>query len=364
MEDDHRVWPPQPAPRHRRTPPRYTWGADGLAGPARPLEPVREQDPARPSEPAHPSDRVRPYESARPRERERPQESTRPSERERPQESTRPSERERPQEHTRPSEAGRPRERLRPYESARPSESVRPPEPDWGRSGEPEPLDLSPEEPPWSPRMRSTEAWDALPPSARLHVSPADPGARGRVVASRAWGRWAGVLVAALAAVGLVATATVLVLRLTAPQEETGRLNDSLAGVTATLPQGWSEDAVTPVTGFTSVIRNEDGAVVMARSVPGPVRDVKKATAEAAELYSRLLLQGDRVSVVEDRPMPQGHTRALRAEYRDVVNRPAFLRVILLTRDEDAVMLVGLLQPEEAGRRQALDAVMTSIRRR
>ncbi|MFC4015500.1 hypothetical protein ACFOY2_50405 [Nonomuraea purpurea] len=322
MEDDHRVWPPQPAPRHRRTPPRYTWGADGLAGPARPLEPVREQEPARPS------DRVRPYE------------------------------RERPQEPARPSEPARPRERLRPYESARPQE------PDWGRSGEPEPLDLSPEEPPWNPRMRSTEAWDPLPPSARMHVSPADPGARGRVVASRAWGRWAGVLVAALAAVGLVAAATVLVLRLTAPPEETGRLNDSLAGVTATLPQGWSEGAVAPVTGFTSVIRNEDGAVVMARSVPGPVRDVKKATAEAAELYSRLLLKGDRVSVVEDRPVPQGHTRALRAEYRDVVNRPAFLRVMLLTRDEDAVMLVGLLQPEEAGRRQALDAVMTSIRRR
>jgi hypothetical protein len=100
----------------------------------------------------------------------------------------------------------------------------------------------------------------------------------------------------------------------------------------------------------------------MARPVPGPVENAGKAAAEAAELYSRLLLKGDRVRVVEDKQIPGGHTRALRAEYQDVVNRPAFLRVMLLTRGDRAVLLVGLLQPEETARRQALDAVMTSLR--
>ncbi|MFC7589143.1 hypothetical protein ACFQYP_39770 [Nonomuraea antimicrobica] len=68
------------------------------------------------------------------------------------------------------------------------------------------------------------------------------------------------------------------------------------------------------------------------------------------------------MTVVEDRAMPGGHTRALRAEYQDVVNRPAFLRVMLLTRATRPVLLVGLLQPEENSRRQALDALMTSLR--
>ncbi|SEG57176.1 hypothetical protein SAMN05444920_103229 [Nonomuraea solani] len=225
----------------------------------------------------------------------------------------------------------------------------------------PHPLDLEPEEP-WSPRIRRLDhdvgPRDALPPSARLYGTPADPGQHGGGV----WRRWAGVLVALVAGTGLVAGATVVVLRFTAPQVETGRLSDSLAGVTATLPQGWTEGAVAPVTGFTSVVRDGDGGLIMARPVPGAVKDAKKATAEAAELYSRLLLKGDRVTIVEDRPMPDGYTRALRAEYQDVVNRPAFLRVMLLTRQDTAVLLVGLLQPEENSRRQALDAVMTSLR--
>jgi hypothetical protein len=159
-----------------------------------------------------------------------------------------------------------------------------------------------------------------------------------------------------------VAGATAVVLRFTAPQADTGRLTDALAGVSATLPQGWRVGAVAPVTGFTSAIRDGSGGLVMARPVPGPVANAKKATAEAAELYSRLLLKGDRVSVVEDKEIPGGHTRALRAEYRDVVNRPAFLRVTLVTRDAKGVLLVGLLQPDETPRRQALDAVMASLR--
>ncbi|MEO3871881.1 hypothetical protein ABGB18_23960 [Nonomuraea sp. B12E4] len=238
---------------------------------------------------------------------------------------------------------------------------------------------MSEDEEPWNPRIsrtaprgleRATEPadgdWESLPPSARIHGSPKEPGPRRG--GGRAWRRWRGVLVAGAAGVALVAGTTALVLRLTAPTPETGRLNDSLAGVTVTLPLGWRAGAVAPVTGFTSVIRDGGGGVVMARPVPGPVENAKKATAEAAELYSRLLLKGDKVTVVEDKTLPGGHTRALRAEYRDVVNRPAYLRVMLLTRGEGAapararaVLLVGLLQPEETSRRQALDAVMKSI---
>ncbi|MFB4265844.1 hypothetical protein [Nonomuraea sp. GTA35] len=159
-----------------------------------------------------------------------------------------------------------------------------------------------------------------------------------------------------------MAGAAAVALRLTAPAGDTGRLSDALAGVAAPLPQGWSAGAVPPVTGFTSVVRDGHGGLVMARPVPGPVKDAEQATEEAAELYSRLLLRGDRVTVVEDRRLPDGHTRALRAEYQDVVNRPAYLRVMLLTRQARPVLLVGLLQPEETSRRQALDAVMTSLR--
>ncbi|WP_165977418.1 hypothetical protein, partial [Nonomuraea diastatica] len=177
----------------------------------------------------------------------------------------------------------------------------------------------------------------------------------------RRWRRWAGVLVALPAGAGLIVAVAVVVLRFTAPPAETGRLSDSPAGVSVALPQGWREEPVPPVTGFTSVIRDDAGALVMARPMP-PVKDAGKAAKDAAELYSRLLLKGDRVTVVEDKQLPGGHTRALRAEYRDVVNRPAFLRVMLLTRGARAVLLVGLLQPADTDRRQELDTVMTSLR--
>ncbi|TYB67158.1 hypothetical protein FXF51_14790 [Nonomuraea sp. PA05] len=228
--------------------------------------------------------------------------------------------------------------------------------------GEPGPAFEGPgpafEEPERHPR------WDdALPPSARLHGTPKDPGARRtHRTGARRWRR-VGVVLAALAAgTGLVSAATAAALWLTSRPGDAGRLSDALAGVAATLPQGWSEGAVPPVTGFTSVVRDGHGGLVMARPVQGPVEDAEKATREAAELYSRLLLRGDRVTVVEDRRLPDGHTRALRAEYQDVVNRPAYLRVMLLTREARPVLLVGLLQPEETRSRQALDAVMTSLR--
>ncbi|PZG14907.1 hypothetical protein [Nonomuraea aridisoli] len=206
--------------------------------------------------------------------------------------------------------------------------------------------------------------WESLPPSARLYGSPADPALRKvRAGAGRTWRRVAAVLVALAAGAGVVAGAVALAPRLTAPPAPgTARLSDPQAGLSAPLPQGWTEGPVAPVTGFTSVARGPGGALLMARPVAEPVEDAKKATAEAAELYSRLLLKGDRVTVVEDKRLPGGHTRALRAEYRDVVNRPAFLRVMLLTRSGRPVVIVGLLQPEETARRQALDAVMTTVR--
>ncbi|MGI5283389.1 hypothetical protein ACQEVF_08660 [Nonomuraea polychroma] len=246
---------------------------------------------------------------------------------------------------------------------------------DWGRSLERDDWGRVPERDDWGRNLQqdrwerghesnsplSAPTWDTLPPSARLYGTPVDPGVRRRAGA-RLWRRWAVVLAALLAGTGLVAGATAVVLRITEPSVEPGRLSDALAGVTATLPQGWRVAAVPPVTGFTSVVRDESGGLVMARPVPAGVVDAEEATAEAAELYSRLLLKGDRVSIVEDKEIPGGHTRALRAEYRDVVNRPAFMRVMLITRGDRAVLLLGLLQPEENARRQALDAVMTSIR--
>ncbi|MFF4190751.1 hypothetical protein [Nonomuraea sp. NPDC001831] len=235
------------------------------------------------------------------------------------------------------------------------------------------------ERPAWNPRIRRTvppvpPAADPLPPSARRHATPseplppsarlygtpADPGPLEQ--APRRGRRPAGVLVALVAAAGLVAGVSAVASRLGAPPPAPDRLSDAVAGVTLRLPPGWSAGAVPPVTGFTSVARDGNGALVMARRVAEPVPNARKAAGEAAELYSRLLLKGDKVTVVDDRDIPQGHTRALRAEYQDVVNRPAFLRVMLLTRAGRAVLLVGLLQPEAATGRQALDAVMTSFR--
>ncbi|MFC7589144.1 hypothetical protein ACFQYP_39775 [Nonomuraea antimicrobica] len=114
-------------------------------------------------------------------------------------------------------------------------------------------------------------------PSARLHGSPADPHMRVRAAGtSRVWRRAVVVLVSLAAGTAVVAGATALAARLTAPAEEAGRLSDALAGVAATLPQGWSVEPVPPVTGFTSVARHRDGALVMARPMPGPVEDAKR----------------------------------------------------------------------------------------
>jgi hypothetical protein len=246
------------------------------------------------------------------------------------------------------------------------------------RAEEPEELywDTEEEEPPWNPRAeraarrglepedRPRPSWESLPPSARLYGAPADPGFR--PVRRGAWRRRAGAVLARVLAIALAAALViglvVAVVRLATPEPQPGELSDSLAGVRLTLPPGWQEGRVPPVTGFTSVARDGGGSLVMARPMYGSVPDLAKAVKEAATRYSRLLLKGDQVSVVEDEPVAQGHTRALRASYDDIVNRPAYLRVTILTRNGRTVLLVGLLQPEQAASRQALDAVLSSVR--
>ncbi|MFE3453187.1 hypothetical protein ACFXJ8_30115 [Nonomuraea sp. NPDC059194] len=227
-------------------------------------------------------------------------------------------------------------------------------------------------EPPWNPRLRRTVERsasgpfsEALPPSARLYGGPAAPRRTGG-----GWRSRAGAVLALVVAGGMVTGLVVAVLRPAVPEQVlTARLTDAAAAVTIPLPEGWRQDPLPPVTGFTSAARSAAGALVMTRpsDAPGAAPGAAaRATAEAAELYARLLLHGDKVTVVADAPITigpyGGHTRSLRAEYKDVVNQPAYLRVMLLTKQGRSVVVVGLLQPDRIPSRQALDAVMTSVR--
>ncbi|MEV4801186.1 hypothetical protein AB0K18_14370 [Nonomuraea sp. NPDC049421] len=374
MDDDRRVWPPQPGPRHRRP-------------------------PSPPPDPAPPDDVPPP----------RPKRTRPPY-----QDQQRQVERQRAEQHQDQRRQVEGRRAEQHWAEARPAAPLSEPPGAWGRRDEPpddaewgrsdgsgwartedrqrrHPLDLEPDEsfwneddpddadePSWSARIRGAAGGaardaarddsDDLPPSAHLYGAPTAPRQRAGGVRSGTGAPWkvprkvAAVLTALAAAAALVAAATVTALRFVAEEPEPGRLSDPRAGVTATLPEGWRTDPVPPVTGFTSVARDDAGGLVMARPMEGPIEDAKKATAQATELYSKLLLKGDRVTVVDDRRTQDGHTRALRAEYRDVVNRPAYLRVMLVTRQGKPVLLLGLLQPEEESRRQALDTVLTSLR--
>lgn len=208
-------------------------------------------------------------------------------------------------------------------------------------------------DPPWNPQLRRTaerEEWDGLPPSARRYGTPTAPH---RVPVRRRTGRRVGAVLALIVATGLVAALVVGIMRTYTPEPVSNTLTDTEAAVTIPLPTGWAKGVVPPVTGFTSVARNGQGAVLMARPVRDSI-DVK----EAAEVYSQLILQGDTVGIVKDAP----GSRSLRAEYKDVVNRPAYLRVMILTRNGRSAMLLGLLQPDEPAGRQALDALMESVR--
>src|SRR5690606_11863622 len=148
--------------------------------------------------------------------------------------------------------------------------------------------------------------WDSLPPSARMYGTPADPGPR---LPRNSLRRVARPLLAVLVAAGLVGVVVLAVLRLWPSGERTTPLADTLAGVRLSLPTGWRELKEAPVTGFTSFARHDDGGLVMVKPMPGPVRDPGASVKEAAERYARLLLKGDRVKVVDDRPVGRGHTR-------------------------------------------------------
>ncbi|GAA4059578.1 hypothetical protein [Nonomuraea soli] len=196
---------------------------------------------------------------------------------------------------------------------------------------------------------------ESLPPSARIHGTPTAPTRQYRTPGGgrrRRWGRRLGALLALTLAGGLVAGLAAVLLRLPAPSAPDTVLADPQAGLTLQLPPGWREAAVPPVTGFTSAARDDGGALLMIRKVTGA--DVKTLAGD----YAGLLLQGDRMAVVADTPT----SRSIRAEYDDVVNRPAYLRVTLVTRGTAQILLVGLLQPDEPTARQALDSLMNTVK--
>ncbi|GAA0429655.1 hypothetical protein Acor_40500 [Acrocarpospora corrugata] len=215
----------------------------------------------------------------------------------------------------------------------------------------------------WPPTDRGEPDQD-LPPSARWYGTPTAP--------PRRLPRWAvTLLLAALALLTAGALVTVLVLAvLGRPDEppETVAVSDDLAGVSYPLPPGWRQGVLAPVTGFTSVASNRDLAIAMLR--PGDPLDaaaIRPELVELTELYSRLLLHGDTVDVVEDKAITvdgrTGHTRALHAEYRDVVNRPAFLRVTILTAPAGGtVVVLGLAHPDTPESRADIDLITSGVR--
>ncbi|GAA4563512.1 hypothetical protein [Planotetraspora kaengkrachanensis] len=203
---------------------------------------------------------------------------------------------------------------------------------------------------------------DDLPPSAVWYGTPVEP--------PRRLPRWlhrllvAGAAVAAAAAVIAAAVFVILSRGEAAPPT---MVADPLAGVSYSLPSEWSEGMVAPVTGFTSVAARGDLATVMARpEVHVDPAGLAPAVRDLSDLYAKLLLHGDEVTVVDDRDVTiggrPGHTRAVRAEYRDVVNQPAFMRVTLLTRpDGKSTVLLGLAHPDDPRSRADIETVMAGV---
>ncbi|GAA3444743.1 hypothetical protein [Planomonospora venezuelensis] len=242
------------------------------------------------------------------------------------------------------------------------------PPPAWPPQGSPH--RAPPGEPGWSAalpgRARPYEASgdDDLPPSARWYGTPATPPRRR--VPRRLRRLLLGAL--ALAACAAVAVAAgVLALRTLPSADPPARVSDPAAGVGYPLPAGWRQGAVPPVTGFTSAAG--DGAAVTVLVGPGePAADPREAAVGLADLYGRLLLHGDEVEVDDDRPVAAGgwtgHSRTLRAEYRDVVNGPAYLRVVFLTGPGGPpVVVVAVAKPDGPGVRAGIEAVVAGIRR-
>jgi hypothetical protein len=206
---------------------------------------------------------------------------------------------------------------------------------------------------------------DALPPSARWYGTPAPPPPR-RIP------RWlARTLVAAAVLVvggGLVAGLVSFVVdRVRAATAPPATVTDTLAGVRYQLPPEWRAGKVAPVTAFTSVAVRDGDAIVM--SGPGdPVRasELRRKAEELGEVYARLLLHGDKVTVVDDRSLTvngrAAHTRSLRAEYEDVVNRPSYLRVMVIEGERSGTVMLGMAQPDEPRLRADVNRIMDGVR--
>lgn len=240
-----------------------------------------------------------------------------------------------PQQHEPPSPAGEPDVRPLPAEDGAP-----------GAGGPPAPAE------------------DALPPSARWYGTPAPPPPR------RIPRRLAAVLAAAAVLVlggGLIAGTGYLVLdRVRAATAPPTSVTDVQAGVRHPLPPGWRAGKVAPVTAFTSVVVRGDDAIVMTR--PGDAvrpSELREAARELGEVYSRLLQHGDKVTVVDDRSLTvngrAAHTRALRAEYRDVVNQPSYLRVMVIEGGKSGTVMVGMAQPDEPRLRAEVNMIMDGV---
>ncbi|MEV4251088.1 hypothetical protein AB0J63_47835 [Streptosporangium canum] len=206
---------------------------------------------------------------------------------------------------------------------------------------------------------------DDLPPSARWYGTPAAPPRRRRIP-DRLRRRLLGAIALAAGAAVVVAGGVLLAPRILPAATPPAGVSDPLAGVAYSLPEGWRTGTMPPVTEFTSVAGSDGAATVMSRPAE-PVADVRKATVELTDLYARLLLHGDEVKVVDDRAVTvggrTGHSRSLRAEYRDVVNRPAYLRVVFLTgAGKRPVVVVGMAQPDDPRRRAEIDTVIAGVR--
>ncbi len=221
---------------------------------------------------------------------------------------------------------------------------------------------------PTDPIWPADQAWPSdpalsdEPPAAGRYGAPVRPGRR--------MPRWLSrllVAVLALVSAGTVIGAVVVTVLSRAEGEPPRVIDDALAGISYALPAGWSEGVVAPVTGFTSVAAHGDLGTVMAR--PGDPVDpphLRSAVIDLTDLYTRLLLHGDDVEVVDDHAVTvngrPGHTRAIRAEYRDVVNEPAFLRVTLLTRpDGKSTVMLALAHPDAPGTRSDIDALISGV---
>ncbi|GAA2885648.1 hypothetical protein GCM10010517_49310 [Streptosporangium fragile] len=247
----------------------------------------------------------------------------------------------------------RPRRTRRPYSSG--PDDPRPAAPPPGRSErETDRSRLT-----WPPQI--PEPGDDLPPSARWYGTPIPPPPRktGRLR------RLARVLLVLAACAGIVAGMVAVIRALPEPPPPT-RASDPVAGVSHPLPAGWTAGTVPPVTAFTSSAGDGGTVTVMIRPAE-PATDARAAAVELSDLYARLLLHGDEVEVVDDRSIAvggrAGHSRSVRAEYVDVVNRPAYLRVVFLAgTGARPVVVVAVAQPDDPTVRAEIETVIQGLR--